>query len=341
MAKLVDNQSPAVYDLAMPTKDELLKNLKESAGTWISGEALAAGMNISRSAIWKHIKVLRTEGYKIESQSGRGYRLHDLPDRLFPGEIQTGLKSSCLGQGRIEYYEETDSTNIRARNLAQEGAPEGTLVLAESQYHGRGRRGRIWSSPKGGGIYASVILRPRVQPHEAPQLTLLTAVAMAETLREAVDLPFSIKWPNDVLVGGKKISGILTEMAMEMEQVDYVVVGVGLNVNTKQDDLAPDIRDIATSLAILTNKTFSRVQILRTFLEKLEFYYQLFQDRQFERIRLRWKELSGLIGRQVRIDGLEHPFTGEVVDLDQDGFLVLRLKDGTIQRIVAGDVLYT
>jgi BirA family biotin operon repressor/biotin-[acetyl-CoA-carboxylase] ligase len=163
---------------------------------------------------------------------------------------------------------------------------------------------------------------------------------MAETLREVIDLPLAIKWPNDILVRGKKISGILTEMVMDADQVDYVVVGVGLNVNTRQEDMSPDIQDIATSLAILTGKTFSRVLILRIFLEKLEFYYRLFQDRQFESIRLRWKELSGLVGREVRIDGLDHPFTGEVMDLDQDGFLVLKLKDGTLQRIVAGDVLY-
>ncbi|MDR2861562.1 MAG: biotin--[acetyl-CoA-carboxylase] ligase [Syntrophobacterales bacterium] len=338
--KWVDNHSNGVYDLAMSTKDDLLKSLKESLGIWVSGKLLAEGLGISRSAVWKHMKALRKEGYEIESTSRRGYRLEHLPDRLFPAEIQMGLKSSCLGRGQIEYYEETDSTNNRARNLAQEGAPEGTLVLAEFQRQGRGRRGRIWRSPKGAGIYVSVILRPHVQPHEAPQLTLLTAVAMAETLRETADLPFAIKWPNDIMVRGKKISGILTEMAMEMERIDYVVVGVGLNVNMRQEDMSPDIRDIATSLAISTGKVFSRVQILRAFLEKLEFYYGLFQARQFERIRLRWKELSGLIGKKVRIDGLDRPFTGEVMDLDQDGFLLLKLKDGTIQRIVAGDVLY-
>ena len=324
----------------MSTKDDLRKILKEAADTWISGEALATELGISRSAIWKHIKTLQREGYKIESLHRRGYRLSRLPDRLFPAEIQAGLKSSCLGQGRIEYYEETDSTNIRARNLAQEGMPEGTLVLAESQRQGRGRRGRVWQSPKDAGIYLSVILRPQVPPHKAPQLTLLTAVAMAETLRETIDLPFAIKWPNDILVKGKKICGILTEMAMEMEQVDYVVVGVGLNVNTRQDDLSPDIQDIATSLAILGDKVFSRVQILRIFLEKLEFYYGLFRDGQFEDIRLRWKKLSGLIGKEVRVDGLDRSFAGEVMDLDEDGCLILKLKDGSLQRIIAGEVLY-
>jgi len=324
----------------MSTKDELLKYLKESDGVWASGESLAAALMISRSAVWKHIKALQEEGYGIESSSKRGYALRNLPDRLLPAEIREGLETVCFGREKIEYYAETDSTNLRARALAHEGAPEGTIVVAETQTQGRGRRGRTWFSPPGCGIYVSVILRPRVQPHEAPQLTLLTAVAMAETLLERADLPFAIKWPNDILVGGKKISGILTEMALEMDRVDYVVVGLGLNVNTPAEAMAEEIREIATSLRMLTGKIFSRVEILRAFLAKLEHYYALFQDRQFERIRNRWKELSGIIGKQVKIEGLDRAYEGEVVDLDRDGFLILRTSDGAFERIVAGDVLY-
>lgn len=324
----------------MSTKDELLKYLRHSNGAWISGEALASALAISRTAIWKHIKALQDEGYGIESSTKRGYALQTLPDRLLPAEIREGLKTIRLARENIEYFYETDSTNIRARALAHEGAPEGTLVVAESQVQGRGRRGRTWYSPPACGIYMSVILRPRVQPHEAPQLTLMTAVAMAETLMELADLPFAIKWPNDILVNGKKISGILTEMALEMDQVDYVIVGLGLNVNTPAEAMADEIHEIATSLLMLTGKTFSRVEILRNFLKKLEDYYALFQDRQFERIRNRWKELSGIIGRHVKIENLDRAHEGEVVDLDQDGFLVLKGADGVLQRIVAGDVLY-
>ncbi len=324
----------------MSKKDELLKSLRESHGAWTSGESLASDLMVSRSAVWKHIKALQEEGYKIESSTKRGYLLRNLPDRLLPAEILQGLKTVCFGRGKIEYYTETDSTNVRARALAQEGAPEGTVVVAETQTRGRGRRGRTWFSPPGCGIHVSVILRPRVQPHEAPQLTLMTAVAMAETLLDQVDLPFAIKWPNDILINGKKISGILTEMALEMDRVDYVVVGLGLNVNTPEEAMAEEIRDIATSLRMLTGKTFSRVDILRGFLEKLEYYYALFQDRQFERIRDRWKELSGIVGKQVKIEGLDRAYEGEVVDLDRDGFLILRKPDGICERIVAGDVLY-
>lgn len=324
----------------MSTKDELLKYLRESDGAWISGESLAAALVISRSAVWKHIKALQEEGYEIGSSSRRGYALRNLPDRLLPAEIRQGLKTVCFGRETIEYYDETDSTNLRARALAHDGAPEGTVVVAETQIRGRGRRGRTWFSAPRYGIYVSVILRPRVQPHEAPQLTLLAAIAMTETLLERASLPFAIKWPNDILVEGKKIAGILTEMALEMDRVEYVVVGVGLNVNTPEEVMAEEIRDIATSLHMLTGKNFSRVDILRGFLVKLEQYYALFQDRQFERIRDRWKELSGIIGKQVKIEGLDRAYEGEVIDLDRDGFLILKASDGHLERIVAGDVLY-
>lgn len=324
----------------MSTKDELLKYLRYSDGAWISGETLASTLAISRTAIWKHIKILQEEGYQIESSTKRGYVLKAIPDRLLPAEIQEGLKTIRFGHKKIEYYDETDSTNVRARMLAHHGAPEGTVVVAETQTQGRGRRGRTWYSPPGCGIYVSIILRPLVQPHEAPQLTLMTAVAMAETLMMLVDLPFTIKWPNDILIHGKKISGILTEMAMEMDRVDYVIVGLGLNVNTPAEVMAEEIHEIATSLKILTGKTFSRVEILQNFLKKLEDHYALFQGRQFEVIRNRWKELSGIIGRHVKIENLDRAYEGEVVDLDQDGFLVLRAGDGKLQRIVAGDVLY-
>ena len=324
----------------MSTKDTLLKYLKESAGIWVSGESIAAAFMMSRSAIWKHIKALQEEGYGIDSSTRRGYLLRSIPDLLLPAEIRDGMGTALLGRERIEYFRETDSTNLRARALAHEGAGEGTIVVAETQTQGRGRRGRTWFSPEGGGIYISILLRPRVSPHDAPQLTLMTAVAMADTLRETANLPFTIKWPNDILVHGKKISGILTEMSLEADHVDYVVIGVGLNVNTPEEAFNNEIHDIATSLRMLTGKTFSRVRILQSLLRKLEQDYSLFQEHRFEEIRQRWKELSGIIGKRVKIEGLDHVYEGEVIDIDRDGFLMLKLADGTLQRIVAGDVLY-
>lgn len=322
----------------MPTKDALLKQLKESKESWLSGEKLAAGLGISRSAVWKQIRSLQDEGYLIESSTKRGYRLRKCSELLLPAEIRDGLHTAAFGRGRIDYFTQTDSTNVRARVIAADGAPEGSVVVAEEQLQGKGRRGRAWYSPAGEGIYVSVILRPRVQPYEAPQLVLMTAVAAAETLLAHAAVPVAIKWPNDILVGGKKIAGILTEMSVDMDRIDYVIIGLGLNVNTPAAGLPPEIAGIATSLRAETGRAFSRAELLRTYLEKLEGYYTLFRERNFEPIRQRWLELAKIIGRQVRIAGVERTYEGEVADIDPNGFLILKSPDGTTQRILAGDV---
>jgi BirA family biotin operon repressor/biotin-[acetyl-CoA-carboxylase] ligase len=322
----------------MPTKDALLKQLKESKESWLSGELLAARLLISRSAVWKQIRSLQNEGYRIESSTKKGYLLRKPSDLLLPAEIRDGLKTAAFGRERIDYFAQTDSTNVRARAIAAEGAPEGTVVVAEEQLQGKGRRGRAWYSPAGEGICVSVILRPRVQPYEAPQLVLMTAVAAAETLLAHAAVPVAIKWPNDILVGGKKIAGILTEMSVDMDRIDYIIIGLGLNVNTPAAGLPPEIAGIATSLCAETGRVFSRAELLQTYLEKLEGYYALFRERNFEPIRERWLDLSKIIGRQVKIAGVESTYEGEVVDIDPNGFLILKSPDGTTQRILAGDV---
>jgi BirA family biotin operon repressor/biotin-[acetyl-CoA-carboxylase] ligase len=266
------------------------------------------------------------------------YLLRKPSELLLPAEIRDGLKTTVFGRDRIDYFSQTDSTNVRARAIAAEGAPEGTVVVAEEQLQGKGRRGRSWYSPSGEGITVSVILRPRVQPHEAPQLILMSAVAAAETLLAHAAIPVAIKWPNDILIGGKKIAGLLTEMSADMDRIDYVVIGLGLNVNTPSAGLPPEIEGIATSLCAETGRVFSRAALLRTYLEKLEGTYSLFQERNFEPIRKRWLELSRIIGKQVKITGVERTYEGEVVDIDPNGFLILQSSDGATQRILAGDV---
>jgi BirA family transcriptional regulator, biotin operon repressor / biotin---[acetyl-CoA-carboxylase] ligase len=260
------------------------------------------------------------------------------PDLLLPEEIRCGLKTAVFGRERIDYFSVIDSTNVHARVIADGGAPEGTLVVAEAQLGGKGRRGRSWHSPAGEGIYVSVILRPRVRPSEAPQLVLMTAVAAAETLLAHAAMPFTIKWPNDILVCGKKIAGILTEMRLDRDRIDYVVIGLGLNVNTRTESMPPEIEGIATSLCAVTGRMFSRAELLRTYLEKLEGYYGLFRERHFEPIRERWLDLARIIGKQVKIAGVGHTYEGEVVDIDRNGFLILKSLDGAVERILAGDV---
>ena len=266
----------------------------------------------------------------------------DLPqktlDLLLPEEIRDGLKTSTFGRGRIDYCSVVDSTNIRARMIADEGAPEGTIVVAETQLKGKGRRGKSWFSPAGQGIYVSVILRPRVPPSEATQLVLMAAVAAAEALLVHAAVPIAVKWPNDILVGGKKIAGILTEMRLDGDRIDHVVIGMGVNVNTPAESLPPEIAATATSLRAETGRTFSRAELLRTYLEKLEGYYALFRERRFEPIRERWLALARIIGKPVKIVGVDHTYEGEVVDIDPNGFLILKSTDGTVQRILAGDV---
>ena len=259
-------------------------------------------------------------------------------DLLLPAEIRDGLKTSTLGRERIDYCSVIDSTNVRARMLADEGAPEGTIVVAEAQLKGKGRRGRSWFSPAGQGIYVSVILRPRVPPAEATLLVLMAAVAAAEALLSHADLPVSVKWPNDILVGGKKIAGILTEMRLDGDRIDHVVIGMGVNVNTPAESLPPEIGAIATSLSAETGRTFSRAGLLRTYLEKLEGWYTLFRERRFEPIRGRWLEIARIIGKSVKIAGVDRIYEGEVVDIDPNGFLILKSPDGALQRILAGDV---
>lgn len=258
------------------------------------------------------------------------------PDLLLPNEIRQGLDTRVLGKREIIYFRETDSTNTRAKALADNGAPEGTLVVSEMQKEGRGRKGRGWFSPSGEGIYASLILIPSIAPRDAPQITLLTAVAGAETLISLTQLKVSIKWPNDILVNGKKIAGILTEMRAQMGVIDYVVVGLGLNVSTRR--FPHDIRGRATSLLIETGEHFSRAGIIREYLRWYEEYYELLKGVGFEPVLERWKELADIIGRQIMISVNSQKYVASVQGIDKDGALILEDTKGELHRISSGDV---
>jgi BirA family transcriptional regulator, biotin operon repressor / biotin---[acetyl-CoA-carboxylase] ligase len=273
-----------------------------------------------------------------KNELNKGHFLRKTPDLLLPAEIRDGLKTAIFGRERIDHFPVIDSTNVHARMIADRGAPEGTVIVAEAQLKGKGRRGRAWFSPAGEGIYVSVILRPRIPPSEAPQLVLMAAVAAAEALLTHADIPVSVKWPNDILVGGKKIAGILTEMRLAGDRIDHIVIGMGVNVNTPAESLPPEIVAIATSLCAVTGRTFPRAGMLRTYLEKLEGWYALFRERRFEPIRERWLEIARIIGKQVKIAGVDRTYEGEVVDIDPTGFLILKSPDGNVERILAGDV---
>jgi BirA family transcriptional regulator, biotin operon repressor / biotin---[acetyl-CoA-carboxylase] ligase len=322
----------------MSTRQQLLIYLKQGKGTWVSGEFLARKMAVSRSAVWKHIGSLKDDGYIIESSRKKGYLLRQTSDLLLANEIREGLNTNVFGKGEIIYFTETDSTNARAKYLAGEGAPEGTVVVAEKQTRGRGRRGRSWFSPPGEGIYTSVILRPPIPPNEAPGLTLLASVALAEALHAITLLNVNIKWPNDILIKGRKVAGILTEISTEMDRIDYVVIGVGVNVNMPRKGLPPDIAHSATSVLMETGKAFPRIVLLRAFLEWLEIYYETLKTKGFDPILKRWKHLADIIGRRISIDLMGSVHVGKVLDVDKDGFLILRDRKGPIERIISGDI---
>jgi BirA family transcriptional regulator, biotin operon repressor / biotin---[acetyl-CoA-carboxylase] ligase len=325
----------------MSTKDQLLLYLKEKKGTWVSGEFLGQRLAISRTAIWKQVTALKEEGYIIESFPKKGYILRESTDSLLENEVLEGLNTNLFGKNGIFHFHETDSTNIRAEQYANEGTPEGAVVIAECQTSGRGRRGRTWFSPVGEGIYVSVILRPKISPNEAPKLTLMASVAAAETVLSLVPIDVAIKWPNDILIRGRKAAGILTEMSSEMDRIHYVIIGIGVNVNTPAESFPPEIRDKATSLLIETGRSFPRAPVLRKYLELLEEQYETFKTHGFDPVMKRWKELTDIIGKRISVDVIDTIFTGYVQDISEDGFLILKDEEkGTLRRIISGDVSF-
>ncbi len=320
------------------TKQKLFNYLKKAPQQWVSGQQISDRLGITRAAIWKHIKTLKDQGHTILAAPRKGYQLVKAADLIAADDIRACLNTRIMGRDRIICLDQTDSTNSQAKRLAAEGAAEGTLVVAESQAGGRGRRGRSWFSPAGQNIYASVILRPAMAPSQTPQITLTTAVAVARALQEAAGLNATIKWPNDILIAEKKIAGILTEITTEMDAVDYVVVGLGVNVNTTAADMPPDIRPIATSVRIESGSRFSRSDLLCSLLQQFERYYDMLQYDGFKPIMAQWREMSDIIGRPVYVDVLDVRHAGIVEAVDDDGVLILKDDRGQRHRIFSGDV---
>ena len=325
--------------MATSTRNRLLSSLKAAGGNWVSGEELSRRLGVTRTAIWKHVCSLRVEGYVIESSTRKGYLLREALDRLSPSEIEATLRTARLGRP-IVFEREVDSTNRLARDLAIAGAVEGTIVVAESQTAGRGRKGRSWFSPPGVGIYLSLVLRPRFQPAEAPKTTLLAGVAMAETLLPVVANRVTIKWPNDVLAGGKKVAGILVEAAADIDAIAYMIVGVGLNVNTPPGGFPEELQDRATSLAAEIGSPVSRADIIAGFLERFEREYDRVGREGFGPLIRRWRELSDMTQRRVRVHSFGGPLEGVITGVDDEGILLLKTADGVVERVIAGDVEY-
>lgn len=315
----------------------IVELLKSAGNDFISGESIAGELGISRTAVWKHIQKLRDSGYEIISLERRGYKLKDAPDLLLPSEIQIGLETQIVGK-TMEYYPSVDSTNRVAKKLAYHGAEEGTIIVAEEQTGGKGRLERTFFSPRGKGIWFSVILRPNFLPKDASKCTLMAAVAVAQAMKR-FNLQPQIKWPNDIMFDGRKLVGILTEMTGEIGKISYMVIGVGINVNISRDEFPDELKPIAASLCELNGEPIPRVQFFRAVLEEFDKLYREVTTAGFGKIFARWRESNITLGKNIRVisAGDGESFGGRAIDLDEDGALIVETDSG-LRTVYAGDV---
>ncbi len=317
----------------------ILTALEECQG-YASGEDLSRQLGLSRAAIWKRIQVLRGYGYRIAAKPHLGYALVKRPDRLSSQEIERDLKVSRVAR-EFRTYEEVTSTNDLAYEMALRGAREGVVVIAEAQRRGRGRMGRLWFSPQGKNLYLSVILRPSIVPRLVPLLTYVGVISTLEALSASFALEAQVKWPNDVLVGGKKLAGLLNEVKAETDRVDFVVLGFGVNLNMEKELLPEDLRENTTSVMRELGHRVSRVDFTRCLLEKIDFWYDAFLSRGVELIIQKWESVAHIRGKRLAVESFGDLYRGVAEGLDRDGALILRTERNKRVRIVAGDVLGT
>jgi len=312
--------------------DKIIGLLKKNE--FVSGELLAERLDISRTAIWKQIKSLKDLGYEIESIKNKGYRLVSKPDIPLPEEIKNGLDTQIIGK-KIIYLKKVDSTNSYCKNLVKESTAEGTIVVADIQEKGRGRKNRGWSSPSG-GLWFSILLNPELPPHNAMIITMAASVSVAEAITKITGLKPVIKWPNDVLIDGKKVCGILTELDAEMDKINYATVGIGINVN---NFVSKDLQDIATSLKTETSQYVSRVEFLKNILCIFDKKYKHVKSGDYEKIRESWFLHADIIGKKVKVNREKDVVLGIISDVDETGCLILNTKFGP-EKIVTGDVTF-
>jgi BirA family biotin operon repressor/biotin-[acetyl-CoA-carboxylase] ligase len=310
-------------------RHELLAVLLKGGTEFLSGEEISRLIGVSRAAIWKHIEELRSEGYEIEARSRRGYRLIYRPDRVAAEEIYNELTTDSFGR-HIRYEPVSKSTQILAHQWARAGAEEGSLVIVDEQQEGKGRLGRIWHSPPQTGIWMSLILRPSIPLQQASHLTLLASVGVSMGIRKMTNLPISIKWPNDLLLHRKKICGILTELRGDQDQIDYVILGMGINVNQTREHFPPELRETATSLAIESGQQYARANLIAHIMKELEHYYHLYLREGFNPIREKWESLSDLIGQTITAKTPQETVIGVAERLRSDGSLLVRRGEEVI-----------
>jgi BirA family biotin operon repressor/biotin-[acetyl-CoA-carboxylase] ligase len=318
-------------------KEALLRLLEDDSGEYVSGEEISRKLNVSRTAVWKQVRKLESEGYVIEAVPRLGYRLTGKPSRLSLHELLPKLTTKRFGRN-LKLLDVVASTQDELRNLAEEGAPEGTLVIAEQQTSGRGRMGRSWVSPAGKGVWMSLLLRPPVPLPLTPQLTLLTAVALSRAISRVVPVTIGIKWPNDLLVKGKKISGILLESAAEDERLRYVVVGMGISANLDSEDYPGDLLLKAVSLKMASGSSVDRGSLIAVILEEFERLYDLYLEQGFTPIRTLWEAHSVTLNNQTLLNTPQGPIQGVPLGLDDMGGLKVELADGSFRTVYSAEI---
>jgi len=322
----------------MTTDAHILSALRAEDGAGVSGAELSQQLGISRAAVWARIQELRQLGYDIEASPHRGYRLISAPDQLHADDLLSRLgKTKVVGRD-IRVFQETTSTNDVVEKLARDGVKEGVVVFAESQTKGRGRLGRKWMSPPRKGLWFSLLLRPAMRPTAATQLTIAAATALSRAIRLHTGITPEIKWPNDILIQGKKVAGILTELSAELDKVKYVILGVGVDVNLGAGEFPHELRKLATSLKIETGQSIDRAELAAAILCELDRDYARICAGQFTAVADEWESQCATLGHNVVIRLGDRQIQGRAESLDVDGALLLRTQHGHLETIIGGDV---
>lgn len=318
-------------------KYEITKRLLAADGEPISGQQLADDFGLSRTAIWKHIKELEEEGFGIDTVKKKGYVLRSSPDSLQAAKIDQHLTTKRFGRN-IHYLQTCPTTQPIAHQLAQAGEPDGSIVICEEQTAGKGRLARAWTSTQGKGIWMSVIIRPEIPPTKAPQLTLVAAVAVTRAIEDIADVRAEIKWPNDLLINGKKCTGILTELQADIDRVHAIILGIGVNVNQQLSDFPEDIQSIATSIQMVTGKPVDRAELVARILYHLEIYTDLYVQHGFEPLKILWESYSCTLGKRIKAIMIHQTIEGVALGITNEGILQVKTDDGEIHGIYSADI---
>ena len=316
-------------------KTKILKVLRGTKD-YISGQELCEQLGVSRTAVWKYMKQLKEEGYEIQAVQNKGYRLVEVPDVLGESEIKSRMNTRWVGR-EVYFYEEIDSTNTQAKRLAEEGAVSGTLVVSDCQTKGKGRRGRVWESPKGTALYMTLMIRPQIRPERASMLTLVIGLSVVQAIRNVLKVEVGIKWPNDVVLNKKKLVGILTEMNAQMDYIEYLVLGVGINANTKE--FPPEIQDKATSLQIELGYPVNRAELVAETMKCFENYYENFEKTQdLSGVMDAYLEGLGSYSLPVRVLEPGNEYSGIARGINELGELLVERENGVVETVYAGEV---